>query len=163
MTSPLSRQAAEPRDRRVPFWFGTSDHGVMVVTFLFTLSSWREWHMWFEQTGRNIFKLFYSIEICDSKGMIFQKPSRPREMISILDHIVLLGSLYDFLYPGLYPWCRRRIRAVSSFLCIRLLHAHRLLHAQSGCISSMPKGSGAPLNWLWKSITKSRPWSPFAF
>lgn len=67
------------------------------------------------------------------------------------------GSLYDFLYPGLYPWCRRKIRAVSSSLCIRLLHAHLLLHAQSGCISSMPKGAGASLYWLWKSIAKSRP------
>lgn len=43
----------------------------MMVTFPFTLSSGREWYTWFEQTGRNIFKLFYSIETCDIKGMIF--------------------------------------------------------------------------------------------
>lgn len=35
-----------------------------------TLSRWGEWHTWFEQTGRDILRLFYSIETYDMKEMI---------------------------------------------------------------------------------------------
>ena len=60
-------------------------------------------------------------------------------MISILDHIVLLGSLYDFLYPGLYPWWEKEDKGCfflfvhqappcpSSPPCPKWVH---LLHAQ---------------------------------
>ena len=101
-----------------------------------TLSSWGEWYPWFEQTGRNILKLFYSIEIYDMKEMI-KKTKTLTTIRSDFDsgpYPPFRESLWLFNDLGLHPLCRRRIKAVSAFLCTRLLHAH--LRAD------------VPLNWL---------------